>query len=219
MSDFSKPQTSDLYSQIPSEINSIASDLALGLDPATTNPTNTPTNAIRWNSANVFWEKFTGTAWNALASVYNVVVAQAVKLQNPRAITLSGDVTGTVNFDGSADASIKSTIANVNPNVGTFGSASSVPVLLVNAKGQVIGASAASINVINLLGFTPVANTSQAIINALGYTPSNAASLGQNWTITGDTSKIYFKFNGVTQFSINSSGVALALNDMGIGSV
>ncbi len=219
MSDFSKPQTSDLFSQVPGEINSIASDLALGLDPALTSPKNIPTNAIRWNSANGFWEKLTGSAWGALTAIYNIVAAQAVKLQTPRNITLTGDLSGTVIFDGTADASIKATLLNVTSTVGTFGSSFAVPVLSVNAKGQVVGATTAIINVVNLLGYTPVANTPQAIINALGYTPANAANLGQNWTITGDTSKIYFKFNGNTVFSINSSGVANALSDIGIGSV
>ena len=43
----------------------------------------------------------------------------ATKLQTTRSISLTGDVTGTVNFDGSADASITTTIAANSVALGT----------------------------------------------------------------------------------------------------
>lgn len=45
--------------------------------------------------------------------------ATATKLQTTRSISLTGDVTGTVNFDGSADASITTTIAANSVALGT----------------------------------------------------------------------------------------------------
>ena len=38
----------------------------------------------------------------------------ATKLQTPRNITLNGAITGTTNFDGSADATIKTTLSNLD---------------------------------------------------------------------------------------------------------
>jgi phage-related tail fiber protein len=54
--------------------------------------------------------------------------------------TITGDVTGTI--DGGTDVL---TLATVNSNVGSFGSASSVPSVTVNAKGLVTAASESSI--------------------------------------------------------------------------
>ena len=117
-SDFSKPQTTDTYVNVTAEVNAIAGDLAKGLDPATTAAANLPTNAVRWNSANGYWEKFTGTTWNALASVYNIVAAQAAKLKSAVTIAISGDISGSTSFDGSGNVSIAATLPNVNANAG-----------------------------------------------------------------------------------------------------
>ena len=144
-SDFSKPQVTDPYVDVTAEINALASDLAQGLDPATTNPANLPVGAVRFNSANGFWEKFNGTAWSALAAVYNVVAAQAKKLQQAVTLALTGDITGSASFDGSGNVSIAATLPNVNPNPGTAGDATTVPVLTTNAKGQVTAVASAAI--------------------------------------------------------------------------
>ena len=71
-----------------------------GLDPARVTVTNPPANAIRWNSANGYWEYWNGTAWGALAATFNIVAAQANKLKTPVAIAVSGDIAGSANFDG-----------------------------------------------------------------------------------------------------------------------
>jgi len=64
-------------------------------------------------------------------------VAMAAKLTTARTITITGDMAWSVIFDGSANVTAAGTLATVNANVGTFGSSSAVPVVTVNAKGQV----------------------------------------------------------------------------------
>ena len=61
----------------------------------------------------------------------------ASALATARAISATGDATWTVNFDGSAAASGTLTLATVNSNVGSYGTATSVPTVTVNAKGLV----------------------------------------------------------------------------------
>ena len=56
-------------------------------------------------------------------------------------ITFSGDLTG------SGSTAITTTLATVNSNVGSYGSASDVPVITVNAKGLITAVSTASITV------------------------------------------------------------------------
>ncbi len=144
-SDFSKPQVTDTYLNVTAEINAMAGDLAKGLDPATTSATNLPTGALRWNSANGFWEKFTGTTWNALAGLYNIAVAAASKWASAITVAISGDIAGSATMDGSQNVTITATLPNVNANPGTVGSTSSVPVITTNAKGQVTAVGSAAI--------------------------------------------------------------------------
>ena len=59
----------------------------------------------------------------------------ADKLATARKISLAGDATGTVDFDGSADVSITTTLANTGVNAGTYSAVS------VDAKGRVTAGS------------------------------------------------------------------------------
>ena len=69
----------------------------------------------------------------------------ASALATTRAISITGDATWTTNFDGSAAATGAITLATVNSNVGSFGSATSVPNITVNAKGLVTAVSTTAI--------------------------------------------------------------------------
>ena len=207
-SDFSKPQSSDLYTSIPSEINAINADLSKGLDPATSSPINVPTNALRWNSANGYWEKFSGTVWSAMAAIYNICAATAVKLAIARAIAFSGDVAGTGNFDGSQNISIALTLPNVNANPGTAGSSTQVPVVTSNSKGQITGISLAAIAfpaapVSSVFGRTgAVALALSDVVGALGYTPPTPIGGGASGTWGINVSGTAYN---ITAYTINQS--------------
>lgn len=75
MADFSKPATTDTYANVLTYLKATTSDLALGLDPATTSPTNVPTNAVRWTSASNKWQKWNGTAWVDLSALYAINIS------------------------------------------------------------------------------------------------------------------------------------------------
>ena len=61
-------------------------------------------------------------------------------------VGLSGDATGTATFQDAGDtATIATTLATVNSDVGSFGSTSAIPVVTVNAKGLVTAVTTASI--------------------------------------------------------------------------
>jgi hypothetical protein len=69
----------------------------------------------------------------------------ASALQTARAISATGDATWSVTFSGAADQSAALTLATVNSNVGSFGSASNTLTLTVNEKGLVTAAAATPI--------------------------------------------------------------------------
>ena len=70
----------------------------------------------------------------------------ATALANARTIGMTGDMTWTsAAFDGTGNVTGAGTLATVNSNVGSFGGASAIPVITVNAKGLVTAVTTASI--------------------------------------------------------------------------
>ena len=204
-SDFSKPVTTDTYGNVLAEITASTADLAMALDPATTSAANQPINTVRWNSANIFWEKFNGTVWGALASVYSIVVAQSVKLQTTRAIALTGDISGTVNFDGSTAVSMTTTLPNVNTNPGSIGTANAIPVITSNAKGQ-----------ITAITTTSLSNVSQLSNDSAYQTVSGtvASLTTATWIIQEVGGKLVFKKSGAVVASMGTDGTFTSVADV-----
>jgi hypothetical protein len=70
----------------------------------------------------------------------------AATLTTGRTIAITGDLAYTsASFNGSANVTGTGTLATVNPNVGTFGSTTAIPVITVNAKGLVTSVTTDSI--------------------------------------------------------------------------
>lgn len=126
--------------------------------------------------------------------------------------TLTGDITATFNSSGAT----ATTLATVNSNVGTFGSATQSPQLTVNGKGLVTAVSNVTItpaassitgagdltktddtNVTLTLGGTPVGSLLKATSLTLGWSGTLAVSRGG----TGGGSASITLFNNITGFS------------------
>lgn len=146
MADWSLPTTGSKYVDYTAQLNARLNDLAYGLDPAVTSASNALTNFTRWSSANSRWEKYNGTSWVQLASTYAISVSgSAGSLATARDIALTGDVTGSASFNGSANTSISATLANSGVGAGSYGSATQVPVLSVDAKGRITGVTLSNV--------------------------------------------------------------------------
>ena len=72
--------------------------------------------------------------------------ATATKLVTARSLALSGDVLGSASFDGSANATIAATLANSGATAGTYGSATQVSQITIDAKGRVTLAAGVAIS-------------------------------------------------------------------------
>lgn len=83
MADHSKPVLTSTYTNFVTELDARFDDLAIGLDPALVTPTNLPTNAIRWTSAGNKWEKWSGAAWAALSTAYDIDIAGGTVNNSP----------------------------------------------------------------------------------------------------------------------------------------
>jgi phage-related tail fiber protein len=143
--------------------------------------------------------------------------SNATVLQNARAISLSGDASGSANFDGSANAAISVTLANSGVSAGTYGNTTAIPVVTVDAKGRVTGVSTSTIPAGTPLA-TPnttvqrdanasfVANVVTAnVVGNLTGTASNATVLqtARSIILTGDTSGSA-SFDGSANASIST---------------
>ncbi|OAE63688.1 hypothetical protein A7J71_24750 [Achromobacter insolitus] len=69
----------------------------------------------------------------------------AAKLATARTISVTGDLTGSVSFDGTKNVSFVGTLAASGVTAGVYGSANAVAVVTVDAKGRVIKAESTSI--------------------------------------------------------------------------
>lgn len=102
--------------------------------------------------------------------------SNATQLLNNRNITLSGDVTGTVAFNGSADAAITATVVNDSHTHDT--------------------------RYVQLAGDTMTGTLNVPTVD-----------LG-DWTISESSGSLIFQYDGVTKFSMNSSGTMAVANDV-----
>ena len=71
----------------------------------------------------------------------------ATALANARTITIDGDVDATAtSFDGSQNITLTTTLDNTGVSAASYGSATAVPVLTVDAKGRITAATTAAIS-------------------------------------------------------------------------
>lgn len=162
------PTLTSLYTDFLSLFSSRVDDAMRQNRTDTVTLTNPPAGTVRWNVAGAAWEHNTGTAgspvWSTLAASYSINAATATKWATGRTISLTGDGSGTsVAFDGSANTSFALTLATVNSNTGSFGSASAVPVITTNGKGLITAVSTAALGSIATQAASNVAITGGAV--------------------------------------------------------
>lgn len=91
----------------------------------------------------------------------------ATALQTARTISITGDASWTVTFDGSANVTSALTLANSGVTAGSYGTASSVPQITFDVKGRATAAAnvAIAITASQVTDFTAAV---QAVIGASG---------------------------------------------------
>lgn len=101
-------------------------------------------------------------------------------------LTISGDVDGTATMTALGNTTIEVTLDNVNANAGTFGSATSIPVVTVNSKGLVTEVTTASIS----SSFTIAADTGTPDVFNTGETLNIVGGEGIDTVISASTNTI-----------------------------
>lgn len=122
-------------------------------------------------SANIITAGLTGNASTATKWVAGVT------------LSLSGDVTYTSpSIDGSGNVTAAATLAASGVAAGTYGSATAIPVLVVDAKGRITSASTTSITVGDAdltlaIGAAGLTNTSVTIGTGTGFTANDTTAI------------------------------------------
>ena len=140
--------------EVLTSLNAASGTISSGLLPSYVDDVLSYTNLAGFpgtgETGKIYVDETTNKVYRWSGSVYveissSATAGEALKLTTPRTIATTGDASYSVSFDGSANVSAAITLATVNSNAGSFGSASSIPAITVNAKGQVTAVSTNSI--------------------------------------------------------------------------
>ena len=138
-----------------------------------------------------------GTSFDGTADILVGLASEATILQNTRAISLSGGVTGTVNFNGSAPVDIVSTVNfAINNPTSTFNvtlGASAGAALTTASQATLIGNEAGKAIT------TPTANTAvghQALLTNIVGTGNTAIGTSAMNKVTGNYNTAIGNFTG-----------------------
>jgi hypothetical protein len=112
-----------------------------------TNLTTATAGAVEWNGTNLFITQTTGPTRKTVAFTDSNITGTAAAWTTARTVTFAtGDATGSFSIDGSVNVgNVALTLATVNANTGSFGSATAVPVVTLDGKGRVTAASQSNI--------------------------------------------------------------------------
>lgn len=169
-----------------------------------------PPREYRRNSTNTGWDDM---GRRGTATFYGNVTGSAAScntLTTPRAIAISGAGTGSASFDGSANATINLTLANSGVTAGTFGSATHIPVVTVNAKGLITGVSQVALSKAGLVesfnGRSGVVGlTTSDVFNVL---PSKTGNQGKSLALNSTETGLEWIEQGVTSAEYKVDGVS-----------
>ncbi len=137
-----------------------------------------------------------GTKTFSTTIVGNIDTAD--KLKTSRSISITGDGSWSVNFDGSGNATSTFTLANSGVTANTYGSSSAIPVITVDAKGRVTGMSTQSIS--TSLGIS--GNTGSDTVTLGTDTLAFAGSGGLNAVVTNNT--VTFSSNATSSNTVST---------------
>lgn len=197
MANWSLPTVLDLYTDVITYFRSRDEDCATMFDVGT--PTNIPTDAVKWSSANNRFELWSGSAWGALSSKYLIDVDTvdglhaASFLRKDIADTASNNLTfsGIANFSGTLQvngATVSATATEINSSCD--GSTAAISTVLVDTDNFVCNddGTMKQVSLADLVSFITLAAHPVGEIYSSTVNISPATLFGGTWeSIRGKT--------------------------------
>lgn len=204
MADHSKPALSSNYSSFVTELDGRFDDLAVGLDPAVTTATNVPVNTTRWTSAANKWQKYDGTSWNDLSSLYAINISG-------NAATVSNGVYTTGSYANPSWITALSGSKITGDIAGNSGTTTRLATAR-NINGVAFdGTSAISVNLNNSLTFN---NAGSGGVSGSSFNGSGGLTVSYNTVGAPSTTGT----NATGTWGINISGNAVTASTAAIAS-
>ena len=128
--------------------------------------------------------------------------ATATKLATARTISISTDATGSVSFDGTANATLALTLANSGVTAGTYTK------VTVDSKGRVTTATTLASSDIPALDWSKITTGKPTTLNGYGITDgvnTSGGTINGNLNINGTTDTNILSINGYTIMSAQTS--------------
>ena len=205
---WSNPTLTSTYTNFVTEVKARDEDLALQFDGTTA--TNLPTNTIRWSSSVNRWQKWSGSAWGELTSVYALTALST---------------TGNANVGGQLSVTGTAFLLNGATVTGTVASSSTISgTALVPTAATAPATAGLTLPASNTLGFATAGSTRARLTStglfAIGATTPIAAL---DVDAPASTPPAIFKLNTVEACRIDTSnrllvGTATAINEgTGVG--
>jgi hypothetical protein len=140
---------------------------------------------------------------------------------NDPTITIAGDVDGSATMTNLGNTTITVTLDTVNSNVGTYGSATEIPVVTVNGKGLVTAVGTASISTSLTVGAdTGTADSVALATDTLQFSGGEGIdTVVSNNTITISGEDASTSNKGIASFSSSSFDVATGAVSIKTGGV
>ena len=147
----------------------------------------------------------TGATQSGISVGYDDANGKLTFNVNDPVLTIAGDADGSATMTDLGNTTINITLDTVNSNVGTYGSATAIPVITVNGKGLVTGVSTASVaSTLNIAGDTGtdgIALLSETL-SVVGGEGIDTAVTANTITISGEDATTTNK--GIASFDTNN---------------
>ena len=137
-----------------------------------------------------------------ITATLNGNASTATTWQTARNIGVSGEATGIVSVDGSANANIPITLTNTGVSSGVYGSSSIIPVINVAANGRVLSITNAAIGISASLSIAADTGTNTVVVgtDTLTFVGGDGitSSISANDTVKFDVDNTVFRTTGGT---------------------